>query len=158
VFCFGDSTGWINATVIGGALPYAFAWSNGVNAEDLYNIPAGTYVLSVTDNIGCVTTASILVAQPAAPLFSNATVINESCYGFIDASINANVTGGSAPYILSWSTGQNTSLIDTLVVGQYDLHVVDSLGCVLDTTFFITQPNPLLIPGTVVNVACFGDS
>jgi gliding motility-associated-like protein len=158
VFCFGDSTGWINATVIGGALPYAFAWSNGVNAEDLYNIPAGTYVLSVTDNIGCVTTASILVAQPAAPLFSNATVINESCYGFIDASINANVTGGSAPYILSWSIGQNTSLIDTLVVGQYDLHVVDSLGCVLDTTFFITQPNPLLIPGTVVNVACFGDS
>ena len=52
VFCFGDSTGWINATVIGGALPCSFSWSNGVNAEDLYNIPAGTYVLTVTDNIG----------------------------------------------------------------------------------------------------------
>jgi gliding motility-associated-like protein len=158
VFCFGDSTGWINATVIGGALPYSFSWSNGVNAEDLYNIPAGTYVLSVTDNIGCVTTASILVAQPAAPLFSNATVINESCFGVVDATINANITGGSAPYVISWNTGQTTSLIGPLVIGQYDLHVVDSLGCVLDTSFTITQPNPLLIPGTVVNVACFGDS
>ena len=158
VFCFGDSTGWINATVIGGALPYSFTWSNGVNAEDLYNIPAGTYVLSVTDNIGCVTTASILVAQPNAPLFSNAMVSNQSCFGVIDASIDANLIGGTAPYYISWSTGETTPLIDTLVIGQYDLHVVDSLGCVLDSTFFITQPNPLLIPGTVVNVACHGDS
>ena len=158
VFCFGDSTGWINATVIGGALPYAFTWSNGVNAEDLYNIPAGTYVLTVTDNIGCVTTASILVAQPSGPLFSNAIVSNQSCFGVIDASIDANLIGGTAPYYISWSTGETTALIDTLVIGQYDLHVVDSLGCVLDTTFFITQPNPLLIPGSVVNVACHGDS
>jgi gliding motility-associated-like protein len=158
VFCFGDSTGWINATVIGGALPYAFSWSNGVNAEDLYNIPAGTYVLTVTDNIGCVTTSSILVAQPTGPLFSNAIVNNQSCFGFVDASIDANLIGGTAPYYISWSTGETSSLIDTLVVGQYDLHVVDSLGCVLDTTFFITQPNPLLIPGAIVNVACFGDS
>ena len=158
VFCFGDSTGWINATVIGGALPYAFTWSNGVNAEDLYNIPAGTYVLNVTDNIGCVTTASILVAQPNGPLFSNAIVSNQSCFGVIDASIDANLIGGTAPYYISWSTGETTALIDTLVIGQYDLHVVDSLGCVLDTTFFITQPNPLLIPGSVVNVACHGDS
>jgi gliding motility-associated-like protein len=158
VFCFGDSTGWINATVIGGALPYAFSWSNGVNAEDLYNIPAGTYVLTVTDNIGCLTTASILVAQPNGPLFSNAMVSNQSCFGVIDASIDANLTGGTAPYYISWSTGETSALIDTLVVGQYDLHVVDSLGCVLDSTFFITQPNPLLIPGSVVNVACHGDS
>jgi gliding motility-associated-like protein len=158
VFCFGDSTGWINATVIGGALPYSFAWSNGVNAEDLYNIPAGTYVLTVTDNIGCVTTASIAVNQPNAPLFSNAIVTNQSCYGLINASINANMTGGTAPYNLSWNTGQTSAFIGPLVVGQYDLHVVDNLGCVLDTTFFITQPNPLLIPGTVVNVACHGDS
>ncbi|MFN4911623.1 MAG: SprB repeat-containing protein, partial [Flavobacteriales bacterium] len=158
VFCFGDSTGWINATVIGGALPYSFSWSNGVNAEDLYNIPAGTYVLAVTDNIGCVTTASILVAQPSAPLFSNAIIDNQSCFGVVDASIDANLSGGTAPYYISWSTGETTAIIDTLVVGQYDLHVVDSLGCVLDTTFFITQPNPLLIPGTVVNVACHGDS
>ncbi|MFN5736627.1 MAG: SprB repeat-containing protein, partial [Flavobacteriales bacterium] len=144
VFCFGDSTGWINATVIGGALPYSFSWSNGVNAEDLYNIPAGTYVLAVTDNIGCVTTASILVAQPSAPLFSNAIIDNQSCFGVVDASIDANLTGGTAPYYIAWSTGETTAIIDTLVVGQYDLHVVDSLGCVLDTTFFITQPNPLL--------------
>ena len=78
--------------------------------------------------------------------------------GVIDASIDANLTGGTAPYYISWSTGETSALIDTLVVGQYDLHVVDSLGCVLDTTFFITQPNPLLIPGSVVNVACHGDS
>ena len=94
VFCFGDSTGWINATVIGGALPYGFSWSNGVNAEDLFNIPAGNYTLTVTDNIGCVTTANILVAQPSGPLLANAIVNNQSCFGFVNASIDANVIGG----------------------------------------------------------------
>ena len=158
MFCFGDSTGWINATIIGGALPYSFAWSNGVNAEDIYNIPAGTYVLNVTDNIGCVTTASIVVSQPNAPLFSNAIVNNQSCFGSVNASINANMTGGTAPYTYSWNTGQSSLFIGPLVVGQYNLHVTDALGCTLDTSFTITQPAPLLIPGTVVNVACYGDS
>ncbi|NDB35839.1 MAG: hypothetical protein EB023_10990, partial [Flavobacteriia bacterium] len=140
VFCFGDSTGWINASVIGGALPYSFAWSNGVNAEDLYNIPAGTYVLNVTDNVGCVTTASIVVAQPNAPLFSNAIVNNQSCFGSVNASINANLTGGTAPYTLSWNTGQSSFFIGPLVVGQYDLHV--DVACHGDSTGYITAlPN-----------------
>ena len=112
----------------------------------------------MTDNIGCVTTANILVAQPSGPLFANAIVNNQSCFGFVNASIDANVIGGSAPYSISWNTGQTTSLIGPLVNGNYALNVVDSLGCTLDSVFTITQPNPLLIPGAVVNVACYGDS
>ena len=115
-------------------------------------------MLNVTDNIGCVTTASIVVSQPNAPLFSNAIVHNQSCFGSVNASINANMTGGTAPYTYSWNTGQTSAFIGPLVVGQYNLHVTDALGCTLDTSFTITQPAPLLIPGTVVNVACYGDS
>ena len=115
-------------------------------------------MLNVTDNIGCVTTASIVVSQPNAPLFSNAIVNNQSCFGSVNASINANMTGGTAPYTYSWNTGQSSLFIGPLVVGQYNLHVTDALGCTLDTSFTITQPAPLLIPGTVVNVACYGDS
>ena len=129
-----------------------------MNAEDLFNIPAGTYTLTVTDNVNCITTAIVNITQPAAPLFANAIIDNVSCFGLNDASIVVNITGGSPSYILSWSTGDNGNLIDTLAIGNYQLHITDSLACTLDTTFTITQPATLTISAVITNVACFGDS
>ncbi len=45
----GTSNGYIDAGVSGGSPPYSYSWSNGAITEDLYNIPAGTYTLVVTD-------------------------------------------------------------------------------------------------------------
>ncbi|MFN5653250.1 MAG: SprB repeat-containing protein, partial [Flavobacteriia bacterium] len=54
ILCYGATTGWINASAVGGALPYSYLWlgpggSFAGTTEDLFGIGAGWYELFVTD-------------------------------------------------------------------------------------------------------------
>ncbi len=62
----GGNNGSINLTVSGGTPAYSFNWSNGATTEDLNNLPAGTYTVTVTDAIGCTRTLSQVITQPTA--------------------------------------------------------------------------------------------
>jgi len=48
-----DSLGAINATVIGGRNPFVYNWSNGATSEDLTDLTADDYTLTVLDQNGC---------------------------------------------------------------------------------------------------------
>ncbi|MAO32102.1 MAG: hypothetical protein CL824_01225, partial [Crocinitomicaceae bacterium] len=58
VLCYGDSTGSVDVTVVGGTPGYSFLWSSSLGtvlpyiSEDVYNIPAATYTIIVTDGNG----------------------------------------------------------------------------------------------------------
>ena len=47
--------GGVNITVTGGTLPYTYSWSNGTTFENNINVRPGSYIVSVTDANGCVT-------------------------------------------------------------------------------------------------------
>src|SRR5690606_1419154 len=51
--CNGFSNGYIDVTANGGIPPYSFLWSNGATTEDLIDVPAGFYEITVTDNYNC---------------------------------------------------------------------------------------------------------
>ncbi|MEA3444371.1 MAG: T9SS type A sorting domain-containing protein, partial [Bacteroidota bacterium] len=58
------SDGAIDIEVAGGILPYSYAWSNSAVSEDLLNIIAGVYTVTVTDDNGCLLIESFEINQP----------------------------------------------------------------------------------------------
>ena len=52
--CIEPNSGSIDLQVAGGTAPYTFLWSNGSTTEDLTNVPANNYLVTVTDSNGCI--------------------------------------------------------------------------------------------------------
>lgn len=62
-----QSNGNVALTPTGGNPPYEFEWSNGETTEDLANVPAGTYTVTVTDEDGCTVTRTATVTNTTRP-------------------------------------------------------------------------------------------
>jgi gliding motility-associated-like protein len=163
ILCYGATTGWINASAVGGALPYSYLWlgpggSFAGTTEDLFGIGAGWYELFVTDAAGCTTSDSILVSTPQQ-IVSAAQITNVSCFGFGNGSIDVTTTGGVQPYSFAWNTGAPSEDLSGLNPGNYTLTVTDANNCVVSTSYTVTQPAaPLTLNLAQVNVSCFADS
>ncbi|MDA9555730.1 hypothetical protein N9R54_05785, partial [Pelobium sp.] len=157
--CFGDATGSIDATINGGTLPYTFTWSNGATILNQSNLPAGTYILNVTDANNCSISKSITITQPVA-LAVNASKFNVKCYGEKTGFINVTISGGVPPYTYNWSNGATTEDLINIPAGSYSLEVTDSNGCLLFTPVInITQPAaPLTLTETHINNTCFAQN
>jgi hypothetical protein len=91
VSCNGANDGSINLTVTGGAdcVAYTFNWSNGATTEDVSNLTAGNYSVTITDANGCSTSSSFTLTEPALLVSSGvaATYVcgtNVSCNGAND--------------------------------------------------------------------------
>jgi gliding motility-associated-like protein len=159
ILCFGDPTGAVDLEVTGGTLPYTFLWNNGATSEDLTNLIAGTYTVTVTDANGCTLALSAVVAQPAAGLTGSTTVSNVNCFGGNDGAVNLTVTGGTLPYSFAWSNGAISEDINGLLPGTYSVIITDQNGCSATVSATVTQPSsPLSVTSTVTNVLCNGEA
>ncbi|TNE77931.1 MAG: hypothetical protein EP333_00270, partial [Bacteroidetes bacterium] len=106
VSCFGGSNGAINVTVnqVTPATPFTYTWTSGQTTEDLANIPAGPYEVSIYDANGCQMFTGATVTEPQL-LEVSYTKQDKSCGGPVnDGSIDVDVIGGTAPYSYSWNT------------------------------------------------------
>jgi len=65
VICHGTATGSVKAVVTDGVPPYQYQWSNGEVTDEIANLVAGTYTVTVVDGIGCLEVISATVNSPA---------------------------------------------------------------------------------------------
>ncbi|MEO5675098.1 MAG: T9SS type A sorting domain-containing protein, partial [Chitinophagales bacterium] len=154
----GGSDGSINVTVSGGTTPYSYNWSNGASSQDLNNLSAGTYSLTVTDAHGCTASLIVIINEPGCNLSLSTTKTNVSCAGANDGSIDLTVSGGTAPYTYSWSDGASTQDRNNLGAGTYTVTVNDAGNCSNTTSATITEPMPLIASETHTNVTTNGGS
>lgn len=132
--CYGYRDGSILLSATGGISPYNYNTSDGLYSfsESSQNgIPSGTYISQVTDHNGCIEDTTIIISQPEA-LSADYVIINPSCIGNNDGEIILNVYGGITPY--SFRFGNNftdTSLIASLIEGDYLVEITDSNECLL---------------------------
>lgn len=159
VLCWGDSTGAVQATVQGAEVPVQFFWNTGSSSdEQLSNLPAGNYALTVVDALGCADTAAVLVSQPDALTLalavSNFNGFGLSCFGANDGSIGATASGGAGGYQYAWlPTGAGPSLAN-LPPGAYALTLTDANGCTSEADALLAEPPPLVLTLTVQDEIC----
>lgn len=142
VSCYAFSDGSIDLTVLGGATPYDYTWSNGATTEDISALTENEYHVTVVDANGCYNRIYGNVEQPDSIIITG-IITNPSCFGFTNGSINSNVTGGTQPYAYSWSNSTTSSDPSDLVAGMYELTLMDINGCVAEQDFELSQPDLL---------------
>jgi len=139
-FCNGESSGTIDINVSGGAGGYSYNWTNGSTTQNLANIPAGNYTVTVTDGNGCTTTTGATLTDPAA-LVLNISTTDVSCGGSNDGSATVtSVQNGATPFSYLWNPGGQTgATISNLSAGTYSVTVTDNNGCTASTTGITIQ-------------------
>jgi subtilisin-like proprotein convertase family protein len=131
VRCFGEQNGSIKTDITGGKPPYTFLWNNFDLNDDIFNLKAGVYTLTVTDGNGCNFTMSPLTIRQPEPLDVTADSIRPaSCTLGKNGFISLKVTGGNGGYNYAWkhTTISKPSFSD-LISGNYTVTVYDKLGC-----------------------------
>jgi gliding motility-associated-like protein len=162
--CNGETNGAIDVTIANGVAPYQYSWDLPSANEDLSNLGAGTYTLTVTDDNLCVEDSVFTITEPSAIVF-DATVTDANCT-FSDGSVTTNVSGGtltSPDYTYDWQFGgasiATTADITNEPAGTYVFFVTDDNGCTVDTTVIINNINaPTITLDNVTDVTCFGDN
>lgn len=64
----GQSNGLASVLASGGTVPYQYLWSNGATSATINNLPAGDYIVTVTDNNGCVVIAATNITNTVPTL------------------------------------------------------------------------------------------
>ena len=152
VTCNGDANGSIDITVTGGVAPYQISWSNLANGFSLSNLSADTYIATITDGNNCVDQVSITIIEPL--FFIDPIVTSISCNGENDGTIDLNLTGGIAPFSLTWSDDASAGVQrNNLAAGTYTVLILDSdtYQCPIEETFIITNPPEIAISTIVTD-------
>ncbi|OFX51832.1 MAG: hypothetical protein A2046_00710 [Bacteroidetes bacterium GWA2_30_7] len=154
ITCFNNADGAIDISISGGKSPYVYEWSNGASTQDISEIPAGTYEITVTDSLGCVVATNIEISQPEE-LKSIITLTNASC-GNSDGSAIVSVIGGTSPYTYLWSTYDTTAIISGLPAGAYSIVINDANNCVKMNNVAISNDNgPVVSSANISSSSCY---
>lgn len=156
--CLGDTVE-LMATVVGGAAPYVYVWSNGETGQTIEVTPTETMTLIVTaiDAFGCVKQDEVTITViECAPLTLGivSDPVGAVCEG-TSVDLDLSVSGGSGSYTYLWSTGATTQDITVAPTSTtiYSVTVTDTIsGDIAVATKTVTVHS---IPGvTIVKSGC----
>lgn len=172
--CPDEIFGSIEIITSGGTNPLAYEWSCGTNnfssnAKNIANLEPGTYLLAITDSLGCETnSAPYIISTTPDPFLVVDSITDVNCHGFSNGMIETNVSGATPNYNYSWSgntpfSGDGTNTISNLNKGYYTLILTDNNGCKDTSTYFVNENSPINLEINISNyngfeVSCSGSN
>jgi len=161
VSCFGFENGEIEPEIMVGSGPITFNWSsNGVfysNDQNLYGIPAGTYKYIIKDSLECVSKGQVVVTQPDSLKLQYFKT--DACYAEQNGTISLVPSGGTSPYIYTWSNDSSTSYLTDLSPEIYSVSLTDINACpAIDTAIEIVELPEITVGLSGSDLICYHDS
>jgi len=140
--CNGDCDATALATASGGTPSYTYSWNTSPSQNNSLatSLCAGNYTVTVTDNNGCIDSATANIINPT--LLSTTTIVtNASCNGVCDGVATTTPNGGVAPYTYLWSNDDST-VVSGPTCGLCDGSATSTpFGGTGSYTFVWTDPN-----------------
>lgn len=131
VGCNGNCDGSATVTAVSGYSPYTYLWDSAAGLQTTAmadSLCAGTYSVTITDNLGNSSSASITISEPQA-LTDSINVMDAQCSTCANGTATVTGMGGTAPYFYTWLGGQSTASITNVLPGTYYVTVTDDKGC-----------------------------
>lgn len=126
--CYGQLTGQVKTITSGGTPPYSFLWSSGSSEEELVNVGAGDYTVTVTDANGCIISSSTIVME-MPEINAQIQIVPPSSNVSSDGRIVVLSISGNPPFEVAWENGSTELSRENLIPGEYTLTVRDALDC-----------------------------
>ncbi|MCF8237650.1 MAG: proprotein convertase P-domain-containing protein [Saprospiraceae bacterium] len=147
VTCFQGADGTLEAIVSGGSGIYSFQWSDtgAQTSNPAVGLTAGMYGVTITGSLGCQTTGSINLPEPA-PILVNIVATPAPCLGQSGGSLTVTPSGGTGPYTYLWSDplGQTSKVAVDLFAGMYTVTVTDANQCTQVGSGVVAEPSTAL--------------
>jgi large repetitive protein len=165
VDCFGNLSGSIGISASGGNGGYEYRLDGGAwQAQSLFGgLAAGTYLVQVTDSLGCSANRTVTLTEPESLVIDNIISNDESCFEFNDGNIDVDaVLGGTAPFTYSIDGGltfQDNEYFDSLSPGSYQIGVMDANGCYASfpASIDILAANEIVVDNIIIDhISCNG--
>ena len=159
--CFGNSNGTANLTPSGGTAPYTYEWSvNAETSQDVENLFAGYYTVTIWDSKMCDYSTGVLIEEPDL-LEVEASVDVTICIGET-TDLSSMAFGGVSPYSYAWTgvgAAQNIT-VDPINETVYYVQATDDNGCKSDfAPVTVSLHPPVETVATVQSDSiCRGDS
>ncbi len=155
VSCYAGNDGAAVIDVQGGNAPYQIVYDPEI--LDLNAISAGVYIVTITDQDGQAIEDEFTITEPEELVLTED--VEATTEGQSTGSITIDISGGTEPYAILWSTGETTETIENLAEGPYTVEITDGNNCALTSSFdvgsvvsiydsefadFVITPNPAI--------------
>ncbi|MDC0231145.1 M12 family metallo-peptidase [Aureispira] len=153
-----DGSATANAT---GVSPFIYVWNNGQASATATGLSAGTYTVTVTDGVACVSSASVVISEPSLINISSTSSTDETCVNN-DGTATVVAIGGTGTLNYSWdalANNQVTNVATGLTANTYSVTVTDNNGCSVSTSVFVADGCcALTVNASGSNLICNGDN
>lgn len=168
VTCSAPLAGSVDLNVTGGVPPFKYNWSNGSVDQDINNLTAGSYLVTISDEGGCSAIYTAIIPSNTIPPVASAVSVGTLTCAVNSISLDASGTSAGTEYTYQWtaSPGHIVSGEKTLAPvvdegGNYTLLVTNLVnGCASQVTVPVVPDIalPVISAGTDAAITCLADT